>query len=116
MFDPVVMPFIETMGYQGKLDTIINYFNEYGIWVVFLAGFTPIPYKLFTVSAGMLSMAFLPFIVASAISRAMRFYLVAGILYFGGEPMEKKLRQYIDTIGWVVVALVILLIIYKQVF
>lgn len=116
LFEPVVMPFIEMMGYQGKLDTIVGYFNEYGIWVVFLAGFTPIPYKLFTVSAGMLSMAFLPFIIASAISRALRFYLVAAILYFGGEPMEKKLRQYIDTLGWTVVGLVVLLIVYKQAF
>ena len=114
LYEPVVLPFVEMMGYQGKLDTIIEYFNEYGVWVVFLAGFTPIPYKLFTVSAGMLSMAFLPFVVASAIGRAMRFYLVAGILYFGGEKMEDKLRQYIDAIGWIVVGLVLVFIIYKQ--
>jgi membrane protein YqaA with SNARE-associated domain len=114
LYEPVVLPFVEMMGYQGKLDTIIDYFNQYGVWVVFLAGFTPIPYKLFTVSAGMLSMAFLPFVVASAIGRAMRFYLVAGILYFGGEKMEDKLRQYIDAIGWIVVGLVLVFIIYKQ--
>ena len=94
LFDPVVMPFIEMMGYQHKLDTIVGYFNEYGIWIVFLAGFTPIPYKLFTVSAGMLSMAFIPFLIASAISRSLRFYLVAGILYWGGDKMEHKLRRY----------------------
>lgn len=114
LYEPVVLPFVEMMSYQDKLATIINYFNEYGIWVVFLAGFTPIPYKLFTVSAGMLSMAFLPFVIASAIGRAMRFFLVAGVLYWGGEKMEAKLRQYIDTIGWVVVALVASFIVYKQ--
>jgi membrane protein YqaA with SNARE-associated domain len=116
LYEPVVLPFVEMMGYESKLDTIIQYFNDYGIWVVFLAGFTPIPYKLFTVSAGMLSMAFLPFVIASAIGRAMRFYLVAGILYWGGEKMEHKLRQYIDAIGWGVVLLVAVIIIYKQAF
>lgn len=116
LYEPVVLPFVEMMQYQDKLDAIIEYFNKYGVWVVFLAGFTPIPYKLFTVSAGMLSMAFLPFLVASAVGRGMRFFLVAGILYWGGEEMEHKLRQYIDAIGWAVVALVIGFIIYKQVF
>lgn len=116
LYEPVVLPFVAMMGYEDKLQTIINYFNDYGIWVVFLAGFTPIPYKLFTVSAGMLSMAFVPFVIASAIGRAGRFFLVAGILYWGGEKMEHKLRQYIDAIGWTVVALVIVLIVYKQVF
>lgn len=116
LYEPVVLPFVEMMGYQDKLQTIISYFNDYGIWVVFLAGFTPIPYKLFTVSAGMLSMAFIPFLIASAIGRAGRFFLVAGILYWGGEKMEHKLRQYIDTIGWTVIALVVLFIVYKQVF
>jgi len=116
LYEPVVLPFVEMMGYESKLQTIIDYFEQYGIWVVFLAGFTPIPYKLFTVSAGMLSMAFIPFLIASAIGRAMRFYLVAGILYWGGEKMEHKLRQYIDAIGWTVVGLVVIFIIYKQVF
>lgn len=114
LFEPVVLPFIEMMNYQLKFETIVDYFEQYGIWVVFLAGFTPIPYKIFTVSAGMLAMAFWPFVVASAVGRGMRFYLVAAILYFGGEKMEHKLRQYIDFLGWLVVALILLFIGYKQ--
>ncbi len=114
LYDPVVLPFIEMMGYQSKFATITQYFNEYGVWIVFLAGFTPIPYKIFTVSAGMLSMAFLPFLLASAVGRSMRFFLVAGILYWGGEKMEHKIRQYVDIIGWVVIGLIVMLIVYKQ--
>jgi membrane protein DedA with SNARE-associated domain len=82
---------------------------------VFLAGFTPIPYKLFTVSAGMLLMPFLPFLIASAVGRGARFFLVAGILYFGGEKMEHKIREYIDYIGWFVIILVVAFIVYKQI-
>lgn len=114
LYDPVVHPFIEMMNYQDKFATIVDYFSQYGVWIVFLAGFTPIPYKLFTVSAGMLAMAFWPFVLASAIGRGMRFYLVAGILYFGGEKMEHKIRQYVDIIGWAVVALIVVFIGYKQ--
>jgi membrane protein YqaA with SNARE-associated domain len=115
LYEPVVLPFIELMGYQAKFATITQYFVDYGVWIVFLAGFTPIPFKIFTVSAGMLSMAFLPFLFASAVGRSMRFFLVAGILYWGGEKMEHKIRQYVDIIGWVVIALIVLLIGYKQV-
>ncbi len=114
LYEPVVLPFIEMMNYQDKFASIVGYFDKYGVWVVFLAGFTPIPYKLFTVSAGMLSMTFWPFVIASTVGRGMRFFLVAGILYFGGERMEQKLRQYIDGIGWAVVLLIIGYLIYKQ--
>ena len=114
LYDPVVLPFIEMMNYQAKFETIVGYFNEYGIWIVFMAGFTPIPYKLFTVSAGMLAMAFWPFVIASTIGRGMRFFLVAGILYFGGEKMEHKLRQYVDFLGWLVVLLIMTFVGYKQ--
>lgn len=116
LYEPVVLPFIEMMHYQDKFATIVSYFEQYGVFVVFLAGFTPIPYKLFTVSAGMLAMAFWPFVIASAIGRGMRFFLVAGILYFGGEKMEHKIRQYVDFLGWLVVLLILALIGYKQFF
>ncbi|MUH73110.1 YqaA family protein [Psychrosphaera haliotis] len=114
LYEPVVLPFIEMMNYQDKFATIVGYFDKFGVWIVFLAGFTPIPYKLFTVSAGMLSMTFWPFVVASSIGRGMRFFLVAGILYFGGEKMEHKIRQYVDVLGWLVVGLIVAYVAYKQ--
>ena len=114
LYEPVVLPFIEMMNYQDKFATIVGYFDRFGVWIVFLAGFTPIPYKLFTVSAGMLSMTFWPFVIASSIGRGMRFFLVAGILYFGGEKMEHKIRQYVDVLGWLVVGLIVAYVVYKQ--
>lgn len=116
LFDPVVAPLIEQMGYQTKFELILGWFNEWGIWVVFLAGFSPIPYKLFTVSAGMLQMAFLPFFFASAVSRSLRFFLVAGLIKRYGAAMEKRLRNYIDLLGWVLVSLIAIYIAYKQLF
>lgn len=107
-FDAYIEPLIIEWGYAERLEMAINWFKEYGIGVVFLAGFSPIPYKIFTVSAGFLGMAFTPFMVVSTISRAMRFYLVAGLMYWGGEIMEQKLRKYMDWIGWTTIFLAVL--------
>ncbi|AWL11024.1 Undecaprenyl-diphosphate phosphatase [Saliniradius amylolyticus] len=104
-YDSLLQPLIIEWGYQDKLDQAVNWFESYGIWVVFLAGFSPIPYKVFTISAGMLQMAFLPFLLASAIGRGMRFYLVAALMRWGGAAMATKLRDYVDAIGWSTVIL-----------
>jgi membrane protein YqaA with SNARE-associated domain len=108
MFEPWIQPIIVEFGYQARFDKIMLWFSEWGVWVVFLAGFSPIPYKLFTVSAGFLQMAFLPFLLVSAVGRGMRFFLVAGLIKWGGASMEKKLRQYIDILGWGLVGLIII--------
>ncbi len=107
MFEPWIQPVITELGYQVRFDTIMSWFNEWGIWVVFLAGFSPIPYKLFTVSAGFLQMAFIPFLLASTISRGLRFFLVAGLMKWGGAKMEQKLRRWIDLLGWLIVVLIL---------
>ncbi len=109
LFDPVVVPLIEKFGYQDKFSMVEQWFENYGVWVVFIAGFSPIPYKVFTISAGLLSMAFWPFMLASAVGRGMRFYLVAGLMLWGGKPMEQKLRQYVEVLGWLVVVAAIAL-------
>ena len=82
----------------------VAWFEQWGFWAVFLAGFSPIPYKVFTISAGALSMALLPFVIASTIGRGARFFLVAGLLAWGGPRMEAALRRYVEGLGWLVVA------------
>ena len=106
-FDAWLAPLIESWGYTHKIDTAMQWFKDYGVWVVFLAGFSPIPYKIFTVSAGFLQMAFLPFVLASAVGRGARFFLVAALMRWGGAAMEQKLRQYVEVLGWGVVILAI---------
>ncbi|MBS3799006.1 MULTISPECIES: YqaA family protein [unclassified Pseudoalteromonas] len=109
LFEPVVEPLIASMGWQDKFDHALAWFKDYGVWVVFLAGFSPIPYKVFTIGAGLLQMAFLPFLLASAIGRGARFFLVAALMKWGGARMEEKLRQYVEILGWLVVGLAIVL-------
>ena len=107
-FEAWLAPLIESAGYSDKLDTTMAWFKEYGVWVVFLAGFSPIPYKIFTISAGFLQMAFAPFLLASAIGRGARFFLVAALMKWGGAAMEEKLREYVEILGWSVVALAVI--------
>ena len=105
----IVHPLIQDLGYeQAYLQTRV-WFDHWGVWIVFIAGFSPIPYKVFTISAGVASMALLPFILASTVGRGLRFFMVAGLIYLGGEKMQRILRDYIDRIGWLVIfALVVI--------
>ncbi len=100
-------PWLEQSHYHGAYLTAQEWFGRWGFWAVFLAGFSPIPYKVFTIAAGALSMAFAPFVLASFIGRGARFFLVALLLAWGGERLEKVLHRYINWIGWGCVVLVV---------
>jgi membrane protein DedA with SNARE-associated domain len=73
-----------------------------------VAGFPPIPYKVFTIAAGALHMVFPPFVLTSIIGRCGQFFLVAMLLTAGGEKLEIKLHEYMDRLGWATVALVVI--------
>lgn len=77
-YEPIVLPILEWLNYHDHFIVAESYFKRWGFWVVFLAGFTPLPYKVFTVAAGVMNVAFLPFVIASILGRGARFYLVAG--------------------------------------
>ena len=109
----VLMPMIESMGYAEKIQRGEAFFAEYGVWIILMAGFSPVPYKLFTITAGASSMALLPFIIASIIGRGARFFLVAGIMKWGGAKMEEGIRKWVDWLGWAFVLLVAGYIAYK---
>ncbi|MCU7905674.1 MAG: DedA family protein [Candidatus Thiodiazotropha sp. (ex Epidulcina cf. delphinae)] len=99
--------------WEDYLDTKA-WFSRWGFWAVFIAGFSPIPYKIFTITAGVISMAFAPFVVASAIGRGARFFLVAALMVWGGERMERALHCYVDRLGWLLVIAFLLLIIFLK--
>ncbi len=103
-----ISPWLQTSSYMPAFQTAFAWFEKYGFWAILVAGFSPIPYKVFTIAAGVLSMTFLPFVLASALGRGARFFMVAGLMKWGGASMEAKLHQYIDRIGWAMVALIVI--------
>jgi membrane protein YqaA with SNARE-associated domain len=107
-----VEPLLIDAGYHDKYLTVRDWFDRWGFWAVFLAGFSPIPYKLFTITAGVVAMNMPIFVLASLVGRGARFFTVAWLMAKGGPAMEAKLRQHIDLLGWltIAVALVIVLI------
>jgi len=107
-YDALVLPMVEWAGYEAKLDRITDWFQSYGFWIVFVAGFSPIPYKLFTVTAGAMSVAIVPFLIASTLSRGLRFFLVAWLMKTGGPAMAAKLRKYVDRLGWLLIVGVVI--------
>ena len=107
-------PLIEQLGYWDKYLKAREWFDAWGFWAVFLAGFSPIPYKVFTITAGAIGMALVPFVMASLIGRGARFFLVALLMAWGGEPMETVLRRYVDIAGWVVIAVVVAVVMVLQ--
>ncbi len=103
----MIEPLLKDWGQWDTYQHARDWFTEWGFWAVFIAGFSPIPYKIFTIAAGAMSMLFVPFVIASAVGRGARFFLVAGLIRLGGPAFEARLRQYVDVIGWVVVALIV---------
>ena len=89
----LVEQYITQWGYQEHWQTAIHWFEKWGILVVFVAGFSPIPYKVFTICAGVMHMAFLPFVLTAFISRAARFILVAKLAAWGGEKICGEVTQ-----------------------
>lgn len=106
-FFDLISPLLHEHGYWGKYLDAVDTFDKWGGWAVFIAGFSPIPYKIFTISAGALQLNLLPFIIASTLGRGARFYLVSALMVWGGVKMEKHLREYVDYIGWLVVIIVL---------
>lgn len=102
-----VMPWVERMGHAPKVEQARLWFEQWGFWAVLLAGFSPIPYKAFTITAGGLGMALLPFTLASFVGRGGRFFLVAFLMAKFGPAAEARLKPTIEWLGWGTVALAV---------
>jgi len=111
----LIEPWIVSAGYDDKYQLAVQWFDHWGVWAILIAGFSPIPYKVFTIAAGVISMAFVPFVLASLVGRGARFFLVAALMAWGGERMERQLRRYVDRLGWAIVGLLgIAIVIYRM--
>lgn len=114
-FDKIA-PWLLDSHYAAAFEMTQRWFSDWGFWAILVAGFTPIPYKIFTISAGVAGMALIPFILGSLIARGARFFLVAGLMRWGGAPFEAKLKQWMDRLGWSFIAVIVVVFTVMKVF
>lgn len=108
----LVKPLFVALGWIDKIDAQVIYLREVAaqspwkaFWILVIAGFTPIPLKVFTWAAGIVGVPFLPFMASMAVGRGKRVFLIALAIRLGGVRAEAALRRYIEPIGWVAMAL-----------
>ncbi len=96
--EAVGMPIVRFYGLLDKYDAIRTWYETYDAWAIAVAGLTPIPYKLCTLTAGAFRIDFFVFLIASTISRGMRFFAIAGLIYFFGERVRFFLERRFDLV------------------
>lgn len=106
-FDSIGRPILELFGGMEMFGQVQNLYQTYDAWAVGIAGFTPIPYKVFTISAGFFDLSFPVFVAASAVGRGGRFFLVALLLRLFGEPIKEIIDRYFNLLTVAVVALIV---------
>jgi membrane protein YqaA with SNARE-associated domain len=107
LYDTVGEPILRVYGQAESFETFKQWFNDWGVWILIIKGMTPFPYKVLTITAGVTNMAIIPFMIASVIARAMRFYLVAGLLYWFGEPIREFVEKRLSLVTTVFVVLLV---------
>ena len=110
----LLRPLLAQIGWAGRLDALVAELGAdvrshpwKAFWMLVLAGFVPVPLKIFTWASGIVGMPLLPFLGGIAVGRGKRVFLVAGAIRLGGERAEKALHRHIETAGWVIVALIV---------
>ena len=86
-------------GLTDKVAYIETLYQTYDAWAVGIAGFTPIPYKVFTIAAGMFKINFVVFFLASLVSRSARFFFVGGLIYMFGPRIQRFIDRYFDLLA-----------------
>ncbi|RMF16660.1 MAG: DedA family protein [Candidatus Dadabacteria bacterium] len=105
--DSVGQQIVALYGLQEKLEQMFLWYKDWDAWIVMIAGFTPIPYKLITLSAGAAHVDLGVFFLASILSRGARFFLVAGLLMAWGERAAHFIERHFDTLTLIFAALLV---------
>jgi membrane protein YqaA with SNARE-associated domain len=115
--DVVGFPILELYGILDKYQYVQELYNKYDALAIGIAGFSPLPYKLFTISAGACKVNFIIFLLASALSRSARFFLVGTLIYLGGASIKIFIDKYFNLLSFIFVILLISgFIVFKFIF
>jgi membrane protein YqaA with SNARE-associated domain len=105
LFDAIGKPMLEFYGYADKFEKFAAQYNEYGAWIVFFFGVTPFPYKVITIASGATSLNIAVFMLASVLSRGLRFFIVAALLHWFGPPIRDFIEKRLGLVFTVFVVL-----------
>ncbi len=105
--ESVGRPIMELYGLSGKYAIVQGLYQEYDAWAVGAAGFTPLPYKLFTITAGAFHINFPTFMLVSLASRSARFFLVAAFIWKFGPPVKVYIEKYFNILSILFLVLLI---------
>ena len=94
--DTIGVKILELYGLHDKYEVVQNLYQQYDALAVGAAGFTPLPYKLFTITAGAFKINFVTFVLVSMVSRSARFFLVAAFIYKFGAPVRHFIERYFN--------------------
>ncbi len=100
-------PLLKRLFNRKKIQAVENLYDRYNAWATGIAGLTPLPYKIFTISGGAFSINFKVFVVASIISRSLRFFAVAALFFFFGDPVKAWIDEYLNILSIVFVVLLV---------
>ncbi len=115
LYDSVGRSVIEFYALDGYFSSMAEWYADYGIWIVLVSGFLPIPYKVFTIASGVFAMAVIPFLVGSIIGRATRFYAVSAICYLLGDAVYKIMKRYTGPAMVILSLLLVLVFVYSTI-
>ena len=90
---------MEFYGSEDKFSQFQAYYNEWGAWIVGAGGFTPLPYKVITIASGVTKLDIGIFILASVVSRGLRFYIEAALLWRFGEPVREFIERHLGKLA-----------------
>ncbi len=107
LFEAVGQPMLDFYGYADKFEKFASQYNDYGAWIVFIFGITPFPYKVITIASGATGLNILVFLLASVFSRGLRFFIVAGLLYWFGPPIRSFIEKRLGLVFTVFVVFLI---------
>jgi len=116
LFDTVGVFLINTYNLEQYVDLIREMFNQNAFWAVFIGGFTPIPYKIFTLSAGFFGINFVIFIVASVLSRLLRFFAIGYIIKVFGAEIGKFVFKYFNLLTYVLAVVIVVFMLLTYIF
>lgn len=114
-YDSVGRSVIEFYALDGYFSSMAEWYADYGIWIVLVSGFLPIPYKVFTIASGVFAMAVIPFLIGSIIGRATRFYAVSAICYLLGDAVYKIMKRYTGPAMVILSLLLVLVFVYSTI-